>query len=51
MTMSNRVTVRMLPNRKESALAWSFPELMIVIAVPTLSASTIERIRSVYFLK
>ena len=31
--------------------AWSFPELMIVIAVPTLNASTMVRIKSVYFLK
>ena len=51
MTMSNSVTVRMLPKRNESALACSLPELMTVIAVPTLSARTMVKIRSVYFLK
>ena len=33
MTISNSVTVRMLPKRNESALACSLPELMTVIAV------------------
>ena len=49
--MSNRETVRTLPKRNESAFTSSLPELMIVMAVPTLSARTMDKMRSVYFAK
>ena len=42
------LTVRMLPNRKESTLAWTRPELMMVMAIPTERERTMTRVSSAY---
>ena len=45
---SSRVTVRMLPNKKDSTLVCTMPELIIVMAMPTDKDRIITSISSAY---
>ena len=49
-TISETVTVKILPNKNESTLAVAFPLLVNIIAIPKLSVRTIDITSSAYFL-